>query len=269
MNIVCIGAHPDDAEFYAGGALLQWRDAGHNVHVLSLTNGDAGHYALSGEPLARRRAAESELSAKLGGFSTRICDNHDGELMPTLEVRKEIVRILRECRADVVLTHRPWDYHPDHRYAAQVVQDASFMVTVPNFCPESPRLEQNPLFLYMMDTFQKPIPFRPDIAVSIDCVLDRKWDLLNAMESQVYEWLPWLMGNLDQVPQTPEARKTWMKAQWSDFFVEFTQRHGKLLEHWYGSEGNRVRYAEFFEICEYGRRIKETEIKDFFPFIPK
>lgn len=269
MNIVCIGAHPDDAEFHAGGTLLQWRDAGHSVCVVSMTNGDIGHYAMAGGPLALRRAEESRVAAERGGFSSRIGQHHDGELLPTLEVRKDIVRILRESRADIVLSHRSWDYHPDHRYAAQAVQDASFMVTVPHFCPETPRLEQNPLFLYMMDTFQKPVPFQPDIAVSVDGVLDRKWDLLDAMESQVYEWLPWLQGVLGEVPQAPEERKAWMMTRWADFFLQFARQHRPQLERWYGTEGNCVRFAEFFEICEYGRRIQESEIKDFFPFLPK
>jgi N-acetylglucosamine malate deacetylase 1 len=270
MNIVCIGAHPDDCELFAGGTCIKWAQAGHHVLMVSLTNGDIGHHAMSGGLLAQRRAAEARLSAERGGCAELILDNHDGELFPTLDLRKQIVRIIRQNRADVVLSHRPNDYHPDHRYAAIAVQDAAYMVMVPNFCPDTPRLERNPLFLFMMDHFQHPYPHQADIAVAIDDVVDTKFDMLDAIDSQVYEWLPWIEGKLDEVPEDREARKKWLRRHWDPFFKEPAKRGKTALEKWYGkSEARKIHYAELFEICEYGHQPAKDELLRLLPFLPE
>ncbi|HPO15381.1 MAG TPA: PIG-L family deacetylase [Candidatus Hydrogenedentes bacterium] len=270
MNIVCIGAHPDDSEYYAGGTLVKWARNGHRVLVVSLTNGDIGHFTMAGGVLARRRAAEARKSAERAGVSECVLDFHDGELMPTLEVRKAVVKLIREFEADIVLTHRPWDYHPDHRYCAMAVQDAAFMVTVPFFCPDIPALKKNPVFLYMMDTFTKPAPLRPDIAVAVDDVMDVKWSLLDAMESQFYEWLPWLEGRLGEVPADPVQRRVWLEKTFSPYFKGFARGARKALEKYYGAAAAKgVVHAELFEICEYGRQPSSKEILDLFPFLPR
>ncbi len=268
MNIVIFGAHPDDAEVYAGGTMLRWVDAGCRVHVVSLTNGDIGHYAQCGSELAVRRARESALAAERGGYTTQTLHHHDGELMPSLELRREIVRLIREHRADVVLAHRPCDYHPDHRYASMAVQDAAFMVTVPNFCPDTPYLKHNPVFLYMMDRFQRPVPFHPDIAVAVDAVMERKWRLIDAMESQFYEWLPFLEGIQDRVPTSPGERFAWLKAAWGSVLTQFTRQYAHALGPWYGAEAQTIGAAEYFEVCEYGSPLPRERVRDFFPFLP-
>lgn len=269
MNIVCFGAHPDDAEWYAGGTLVKWVRAGHRVLSVALTNGDIGHHEMSGGALAQRRAAESRRCAERAGTISLVLDNHDGELYPSLALRKEIVRIIRNHKADVVLTHRPCDYHPDHRYSAIAVQDAAFMVTVPFFCPDTPVLRKNPLFLYMMDQFTKPTPFQPDIAVDVSDVMDVKWSMLDAMESQMYEWLPWLDGKHHLVPLDPAARLIWLKDAWGAFFRAPAESARLALERWYGDAAAGVTYAELFEICEYGRVPTPSEILDLFPFLPR
>lgn len=266
MNVVIIGAHPDDAEFFAGGTAIKWARLGHRVFFVSMTNGDIGHHAMAGGALAQRRAGEARRSAEIAGVRELLLDHHDGELMPTLEARKEVVRLLREYGADLVLTHRPWDYHPDHRYTAMLVQDAAFMVTVPFFCPDVPPLARNPVFMYLMDPFQKPCPFRPDVAVDVDDVMDEKWRLLDAMESQVYEWLPWLDGKLDSVPADPASRPAWLRATWAEFFQEPGRNARALLVALYGeARGSCVQYAELFEVCEYGRRPEGDELRALFP----
>jgi LmbE family N-acetylglucosaminyl deacetylase len=270
MNIVCFGAHPDDCEVYAGGTSVMWARAGHKVLFVSLTNGDLGHASMGGGPLAQRRAAEAACAAERGGYEALVLDNHDGELQPGLELRRQVVRIIRERRADVVLSHRPNDYHPDHRYAALAVQDAAFMVTVPNFCPDVPRLEKNPVFLYMMDFFSKPLPFQPDVAVAVDEVMDTKWELLDAMDSQVYEWLPFLHGQLDTVPADPEARRAWLRQAWKPRLQRPAREWRGVLARWYGPErAERVEFAEAFEVSEYGSVPDEAELGRLFPFLPK
>jgi len=266
MNIVCIGAHPDDGEFYAGGTILKWVRAGHHVLVVSMTNGDIGHQAEHGEVLATRRRAETAEAARRGGYEALVSDCHDGELMPTLERRKDLVRLLRQREADLVLTHRPWDYHPDHRYAATLVQDAAFMVTVPHFCPEVPALRQNPVFLFMMDRFTVPQPFRADVAVAVDDVMDAKWALLDAMPSQVYEWLPWLEGRLPEVPTEETARLAWLREAWSGFFRAPAETAREALVRRYGeAHGRATEFAELFEVCQYGRQPAAEELAALVP----
>jgi LmbE family N-acetylglucosaminyl deacetylase len=269
MNIAAIGAHPDDAEWYAGGTLVKWARAGHRVLSVSLTNGDIGHHQMSGGALAQRRAAESRRSAERAGIESLVLDHHDGELSPTLELRREVVRIIRGHQADVVLTHRPCDYHPDHRYASVTVQDAAFMVTVPFFCPDTPALRTNPVFLYMMDHFTKPVPFQPDVAVDVTDVMDVKWAMLDAMESQMYEWLPWLDGKRESVPVEPAARLRWLQAEWGPFFREPAARAREALQSWYGTAAEGIAFAELFEVCEYGRKPGRAELMELFPFLPR
>ena len=176
LRIIVFGAHPDDAEFKAGGTAILWAKQGHHVKLVSVTNGDIGHWQMAGGPLAQRRTAEAAKADKILGAESEVLDIHDGELEPNLENRRKITRLIRQWQADIVIAHRPWDYHPDHRYTGVLVQDAAFMVTVPFFCPDTPVLAKNPVFLYSSDRFEKPYPFRADIAVAIDEVFDQKLD---------------------------------------------------------------------------------------------
>lgn len=270
MNIIVFGAHPDDCEVFAGGSCVKWANAGHRVLMVSMTNGDIGHHEMAGGALAKRRAVEARLSAERAGVRDLVLDIHDGELEPTLAVRRRVVEIIREFEADIVLTHRPNDYHPDHRYTSIVVQDSAFMVTVPHFCPAAPPLRKNPVFLFLMDQFQKPAPFQADIAVDVSDVMDVKWSMLDAMESQMYEWLPWLDGILESVPVEASARRDWLQRTWDPFFRAPTSVGRAALEKRYGKRhATRVKYAELFEICEYGHQPSEQEIRRLFPFFPK
>ncbi|QDT33159.1 PIG-L deacetylase family protein [Thalassoglobus polymorphus] len=273
LRIICFGAHPDDAEYKSGGAAALWAEMGHHVKLVSVTNGDIGHWQMAGGALAKRRTAESALVAKRLGVSSEVLDIHDGELMPTLENRRTIVRLIRDWNADIVIAHRPWDYHPDHRYTGVLVQDAAFMVTVPYFCPDTPPLKKNPLFLYSSDRFQRPYPFKADIAVSIDSVFEKKVDALTALESQVFEG--GALGNEEKVrdippASQPELRREWLKGHWQRRAGREANTYRDALIEWYGEEaGKAVKYAEAFEICEYGHQPSHEEILKLFPFLPK
>ena len=211
LRIIVFGAHPDDCELEAGGTAARWAKMGYKVKFVSVTNGDIGHYQIAGAILARRRTAEVKRCAEILGIETEVLDIHDGELLPTLENRRLITRKIREWQADVVVAHRPNDYHPDHRYTGILVQDAAFMVIVPSFCPDVPQLKRNPVFLYTEDDFKKPNPFAPDVVVPIDSVIDLKVACIDALESQFYEWNPWLFGYLADVPQDKAARLEWTR----------------------------------------------------------
>lgn len=266
LNIIAFGAHPDDCDVRAGGTAAKWAARGHKVRFVSVTNGDAGHHEQGGGQLAMRRRAEAREAGRRIGVDYVVLDNHDGELVPELKVREQIIRQIRQWNADLVLGPRPNDYHPDHRYTGVLLQDAAFMVTVPNIAPDTPALRKNPVFLYFEDGFQKPAPFRPDIAVPIDDVIDRKIDVLDAHVSQVYEWLPWHEGILDQVPKDPAARKVWLKTAWAGAVSPAVRQ---ALEKWYGaSAAQATKHAEAFEICEYGTRPDEAMLRRLFPFQP-
>lgn len=264
-NIVVIGAHPDDCDIKAGGIALLFSGMGHNVLFISVTNGDAGHHEMGGGALAKRRMKEAEEAGRRFGVKYVVLDNHDGELMPTLNIRHEIIRWIRRWNADVVISHRPNDYHPDHRNSSILVQDAAYMVIVPNVAPDTPPLAKNPVFLYMEDRFQRPNPFRADISVDISSVLDKKYYAMAAHDSQFFEWLPWTAGRLGEVPSGSEARLQWLKGS-RRFEISPVVREN--LRKWYGAQkADAMTAAEAFEICEYGRKPSDDEIKVLFPML--
>lgn len=272
LNIIAIGAHPDDCDSKFGGTAALFAKMGHNVKFLSLTSGDAGHQSMGGGALAKRRRAEAaEAGKRLGIAEYETLDNHDAELLPTLEVRHQVIRKIREWDADIVLGLRTNDYHPDHRNAGKLVQDAAYMVIVPNVCPDTPPLEKNPLFLYMQDRFQKPYPFTPDIVVAIDEVIEKKVDALDAHESQMYEWGPWTNGrSQDLVPKGKVERRAWLADRVKRNPGQMSDPRRASLEKWYGSDkAQGVQYTEAFEIAEYGYQPTEEEIRKMFPMLNK
>ncbi len=264
-NVVVIGAHPDDADGTAGGTAIKFARLGYHVLFVSLTNGDAGHFEKGGGALAKIRRAEAQEAAKRFGVTYKVLDNHDGELMPDLDIRMEVIRLIRGWNADIVIGPRPYDYHPDHRNTAIVVQDAAYMVMVPDIAPDTPPLRKNPVFLYAQDRFQKPCPFNPDISIDISDVYKDKIYAMAAHRSQFFEWLPWVSGKLDQVPQGEKERLEWLAAQRKRPVSPAVR---ECLIKWYGSEkGNAVTDAEAFEICEYGRIPDDSEIRTLFPML--
>src|SRR5688572_31287537 len=251
-RIIAFGAHPDDCELQTGGTAAMWAAKGHKVKFVSVTNGDIGHWREAGGPLAKRRLAEVKEAARILGIETDVLDIHDGELLPTLENRKLITQKIREWNADLVLGPRPNDYHPDHRYTGILVQDAAYMVTVPFFCPDIPHLTNNPVFMYYPDRFQKPNPFKPDVVVATDTVIEKRLDALDAMPSQFYEG--GANGSEALVPSDPEKKKARAKAVRDGFARRFSNqadRFRKELGEWYGEDkAKNFKYAEGFEICE-------------------
>jgi len=267
IRIIMIGAHPDDCDQDGGGTAALFASMGHAVKFVSVTNGDAGHQSEGGGMLAMRRRAEAQEAGRRIGVVYDVLDNHDGELLPSLEVRLQIIRKIREWKADVVIAPRPNDYHPDHRYTGVLVQDAAYMVGVPNVAPDTPPLKKNPVFMYFQDFFQRPNPFRPDVAIDITSVFDKKIDGLDAHQSQVYEWLPWIGRYADKVPVDKTERKKWLA---KDRAVTITPEVRKTLEVFYGKEqAAKVQHAEAFEVCEYGSRPTQEDLIALFPMTKK
>jgi N-acetylglucosamine malate deacetylase 1 len=267
LRIICFGAHPDDCELQVGGTGALWASKGHHVKFVSVTNGDIGHWREAGGPLALRRRAEVQKADDMLRVTSEVLDIHDGELLPTIENRRTITRLIREWKADIVLSHRPNDYHPDHRYTGVLVQDAAYMVTVPFFCPDVRPLETNPVFMYYPDRFEKPNPFRPDIAVAIDSVMEQKLDALAVMVSQFYEG--GANGSARLLPTDPDKqkeRRTQVRAGHAGRNRALAQRFRARLAEFYGKEqGDKVTFAEAFEVCEYGRQPSKEELRKLFP----
>ncbi len=267
MNILITVAHPDDAEGRAGGTAALYRRKGHRVKFLSMTNGDTGHHAMGGAQLARRRHKEAEKSASLIGAECTVLDIHNNELEPNLFYRKMLVEEIRKFKTDIVITHRLYDYHPDHRYTSQLVRDAAGSAHIPNVCPLTPELKQKPVTVFAHDNFKKPVPFSPDIVVNIDPVIKEKLEMWHCHESQMYEWLPYENKKAGEIPPSVRARKKWLAGwrlegpmQIADMFRD------KLVEAYGKKAGEKVKYAEAFEISEYGGGIDKGSRKKYFPF---
>ncbi|HWB02444.1 MAG TPA: PIG-L family deacetylase [Verrucomicrobiales bacterium] len=271
LRIICFGGHPDDCELQAGATAALWASQGHKVKFVSVTNGDIGHWRDAGGPLARRRKAEVEQCAKILGIETQVLDIHDGELMPTLENRRILTRLIREWKADIVIGHRPNDYHPDHRYTGVLMQDAAYMVTVPHFCPDTPILEKNPVFMYFPDRFQKPNPFKPDVIVDVGPAMEKKLDALAQLVSQFAEG--GANGNASLMPSDPEGQKRRhqeVRETMAKRNQSLADRFRSQLADWYGKDkAGGIKYAEAFELCEYGAQPNKEELKRLFPFFDK
>ncbi len=274
IRAMMIGAHPDDCDFRCGGLALKYARAGHKVKFLAMCNGSGGHHILSADEIAKRRRGESLAVAKFAGIEYDVWeDGPDCELYADLETRRRLVREIRKFNPDIIFCSRPNDYHADHRNASILVQDASYLLIVPHYCPEVPAMKKTPAILYFYDHFQNP-PFQADIAVDIDDVIDDKFKMLALHESQVFEWLPYTKGTLDSVPTDPAERLEWLHepriprdgtpineemlaknligAQSEYREAKPAVVHRDTLIKRYGEQGKKVLFAEVFGSCEYG-----------------
>jgi N-acetylglucosamine malate deacetylase 1 len=267
--LLVIGAHPDDAEITAGGIAALFSARGGRVLHVALTNGDKGHQTLGGATLARMRREEARAAAAEVGAESIVLDNHDGELMPTLEHRHELISIIREFRPDLVLFPRPYDYHPDHRNTGHIAQDALYMVRVQNVCPFEDRLESDPVAMYVADPFTKPYPFQPDVVVDVDAVYDQKLRAMGRHVSQMFEWLPFVEWRiaLEDVPRDELGRHEFMRRQWLQRLARDADRFRDRLVATYGeARGRRVASAEAFEFCELGAPLTDAARHRLFTF---
>ncbi len=271
LRILVFGAHPDDCEHKVGGTAALWADLGHHVKFVSLTNGDAGHWHMAGGPLARRRLFEAEKAAKiLGVEATELLDIHDGELMPTLENRKTLVRLIREWQPDIILSHRPYDWsHPDHHHTGELVRDAQSSSGPKNFCPLAPRMRRSlRAVAWYYDPYERPMPFVPDLVIAIDDVVGQKAHALLSMETQLIE--RGTGGSAAFLPEEAAERETlrmkrkeWVKKQWSDVADRYRD---KLIELYGEEKGSKVRYAEAFQLSELRRPPTPEQFRRLFPF---
>jgi len=270
LRIIAFGAHPDDAELKFAGTATLFAAQGAKVKLVALTNGDVGHFAQAGGPLAQRRKAEVEACHAKLGVETAVLDIHDGELMPDLETRKKVANLIREWQADIVLSHRPWDYHPDHRAVGKLAEDAAVVVAAPYFAPYTPPTPRNPIFLFYSDAFQKPYPFDPILAVGIDEVAQKKWDCISALPSQFGDADSWQARYGRNVPTDEAGRKAFLLDIVKQRNANEANQYRDLLVKLYGEQkGRAIKYAETFELNQYGAGATADDLKKLFPTFEK
>jgi len=266
IKVLVIGAHPDDADLMFGGTAVNMIKNGHQVKFVSLTNGSAGHHLLKRKELAARRRKEADCSAAAAGLeSYEILDIDDGELTASLENRTRVIRLIREFSPDVVISNRLWDYHADHRAAAQLVQDAAYLIIVPSVCPDTAIIEKNPIFMFSYDDFQRPYPFSPAVTVAIDDSVEKKKQILDCHKSQFYEWLPWTMGRRlpDEKLISREEKFRILEDGWLIRNSKQADLFRNKIKEFY-PETNDIKYVESFELSEYGRQPEKGELAELF-----
>lgn len=270
LKILAVGAHPDDCDIKVGGTAALYRQNGHEVRFVSVTNGESGHHELRGNELADIRRREAAAAARVLGIQYDVLKYRDGRLQPTLEAREELIGLIRSYRPDLLFTHRPNDYHPDHRAVSQLVCDAAYMVTVPAVVPDVPALREDPVIVYMSDRFAKPYPFSPTVAVDIEPVLETAVDMLDCHKSQFYEWLPYNHRYEDEVPEEPDQRRTFLGDWYRRRIAPLAEQYRELVVDTYGEErGRSIRFIEAFEPCEYGAPLDASNRQRLFPFLPE
>ena len=269
LRLLILGAHPDDAEFHAGGLAAIYRQLGHTVKMVSVTDGGAGHHQRGSAELVVIRRAEAEAAGRVIGARYETWAFPDGSLEPTMTVRHQIIREIRAFAPDLLVTHRTCDYHPDHRAVGQAVQDASYMVTVPLILPEVKPLRSDPVIAYMADSFTRPCPFRPDVTFDVAEQLDTIIEMLACHHSQVFEFLPYNHQVTEPVPDDETERKIWLRRWFTDRAANRAERFREQLVATYGAgRGNRIEVCEAYEISEYAAPLDDAARRRLFPFVP-
>jgi N-acetylglucosamine malate deacetylase 1 len=264
VRVLILGAHPDDAEVSAGGLVVRHCHRGSEVRIISVTDGRSGHHQLAADELVRVRRQEARQAGERVGAEYHVWDFPDGALEPNLVVRSAIIREIRQFAPDLVLTHRPHDYHPDHRAVGIAVQDASYMVTVPHVCPETPALTKDPVVAYMGDLFTRPNPLRPDVLLDITEEFDLVVQMAACHASQFFEWLPYHDGLLEQVPRGVEARHEWL-SEWLRGRCQLRREHFEAAIVERGGKLEEQMLIEVYEISEYARQLDAERLQILFP----
>lgn len=185
-RILALGAHPDDIEILCGGTLAKYAEKGDKVFMAPVTDGSMGHARIMPSELAKIREREVRESAEVIGAELIWVGLPDEFLLNTEETRLKIIDVIRTAKPDLIITHPPESYHPDHCMTSQLVFDASFMCTIPHIETAHSMHEKVVPILYM-DTLAG-LNFQPEIYVDITKSFDRKKEMLSKHKSQV-TWL--------------------------------------------------------------------------------
>ena len=268
LKLLILGAHPDDAEYHSGGLAAIYRSLGHTVKMVSVTDGGAGHHELKPEQLIPLRREEARHSGEVIGAQYVTWDYPDGSLQATLEVREQIIREIRTFSPDLVLTHRPCDYHPDHRAVGQAVQDASYMVTVPLVCPDVPALRSDPLVMYMPDRFTRPNRLRGDVVVDVGDQVETIVRMMCCHRSQFFEWLAYNHAYEDELPRSDAGKFSFLLNWYRNHLRPMADLYRDEILACYGEQsGREIEFVEVYEASEYAASLDEAARKRLFPFV--
>ncbi len=253
-RVLSIGAHPDDADTSAGGLLKKLMDKGWEVRLLSVTDGSRGTFRqeMVGEKLKAIRTEEAARSGEIFGGRYDVMDYTDSRLMSDVPTREELIRYIRRFAPDLIISHRPSDTHPDHRHTALLVQDASYLLTVPSVCPDVPPMKHEPVILYWHDSYRTPYPFRPDILVPLDAAaLDTLVRAASCHESQYFGWLLW-PDNLHKLDWPRDRQIADLAARYDRLFARFAREYAAEIAEKFPESASAITHVEAFEICEHG-----------------
>lgn len=261
LRIMMIFAHPDEGEVYTGGTAALYTQLGHKVKFMSLTNGDAGHWEEKPEVLAKRRSQEAMNAKKILNLDEyEVLDYHDQGLKNTKESQSKVIRSIEAYKPDVVFTYYPAQGgHIDNMTAGYIVRDAA----------KDLKMEKLPVFFYVRDYHTSTFSYIPHIAFSIEKVWETKLAACGAHQTQVAEAIPHSMGILDEVRKDPEKQKQLINDNTYAFSKVFPS-YVYALEKWCGREAAaQVKYAEAFEIAEFGRQVNEEELVKLLPMLER
>jgi LmbE family N-acetylglucosaminyl deacetylase len=264
LKVLVIFAHPDEGEIYAGGISAIYSKMGHSVKFLSLTNGDAGHWSMDAESLAKRRYKEAMEAKRILGLSDyEVLEYHDGKLKNSLEIQEVVAKRIEQWKADVVILFYPITTeaggHNDNMQAGLIVQAAATLI----------KMEELPAFLYMRDYFTTSFSHIPDIAINIEEVWETKLLAMKAHESQVVEANPHADGILEEVLGSKIKQQEYLFYN-SYPFSRITPDIKLALLKWYGRDfSENIKWAEAFEFAGFGRQINNKAISELFPMLPE
>lgn len=229
MNILAIGAHPDDVELCCGGTLAKYAKQGHKVFTATTTNGNIGSATLPMEEIARIRKEEARRAAAIIGAEYICLDYDDEMLFEDKQARIAIIDLIRYCKADVIITHNPTDYNPDHELTSKLVRDVAVMIPIRKIETRSPACDTIPALVYMEPS--KGIGFIPTEYVDITAEMETKMEMLAQHESQV----------------------SWMAANYGDVKGNFMDQY-RIMSAYRGFQCG-VDYAEGFRMAMDAHRI--------------
>lgn len=191
MNILFVGAHPDDIEAAAGGTAARYAEEEHRLFFCVATNGNIGSPTHSVEEIAAIRHNEAKKGADIVGAELIWLDFDDEFLLDTKETRLKFIDAFRIARPDVVFCHWTDDYNPDHSISGRIVDDCISMAKIPLIKTGHDPVEKIPP-VYYMDTVAG-VNFVPEVFVDITSTFKTKVEMVRQHQSQNV-WLTALFG---------------------------------------------------------------------------
>ncbi len=233
MNILAIGAHPDDVENGCGGTLAKFAKQGHKVFTATATNGNVGSATLSKDEIAAVRKEEARRAAAHIGAEYICLDYNDEMFFEDEAVRLAFIDLVRYCKADLILTHNPKDYNPDHELTSKIITDIPVMIPVEKIKTKSPAHDVIPLVAYFEPVHG--LGFQPTEWVDISEEMEVKLAMMNEHKSQI----TWMQDNY----------KDAVGAEKMNFFDKYT-----TIAKYRGMQCG-VKYAEAFRMAYDAYRV--------------